>query len=393
MQVVTVIDGLGFGGAERSLAELLPGLVEHEVQPTVACLRRRDGGVEGEVLAQGFDVRFLPRGPMERIAALRGVIRDVSADLVHTSLVESSLVGRWAAAGTRVPVLTSLVNQSYTAERRADPHVNRLAVGAVRQFDRWTARHLTTHFHAITHAVKRWAVAELRVPPERVTVVERGRDPHRLGEATPERKLAGRERLGVSRDADVILAVGRQEFQKGHRFLLEAMEPILRARPSTVLLLAGREGAETAHLRTLAKRSPISEAVRFLGFRDDLPDLLAASDLFVFPSLWEGLGGAVIEAMALGLPIVATDLEPVREVVEDGRCATLVPPRSPQSLASAIVSLLDDRDRARVLGGQGREIYLRRFTLQRSTERMVELCRQVTTVPPARATADGLGMV
>jgi glycosyltransferase involved in cell wall biosynthesis len=158
------------------------------------------------------------------------------------------------------------------------------------------------------------------------------------------------------------------------------------------LLLAGREGAETAHLRMLAKRPPLEGAVRFLGFRDDLPDLLSASDLFVFPSLWEGLGGAVIEAMALGIPIVATDLEPVREVVEDGRCATLVPPRSPQSLASAMVSLLEDRDRARLLGGTGRDIYLRRFTLQRSTDRMVELCRRVTNIPAARATADDLGV-
>jgi glycosyltransferase involved in cell wall biosynthesis len=117
--------------------------------------------------------------------------------------------------------------------------------------------------------------------------------------------------------------------------------------------------------------------VRFLGHRRDVPEILAAADVFAFPSLWEGLGCSVLEAMALGLPIVASDLEPIREVVEDGRCAVLVPPRTPGALASAISSLLDDRPRAEDLGREGREIFRRRFTLERSTQRMVELCRRV----------------
>jgi glycosyltransferase involved in cell wall biosynthesis len=94
--------------------------------------------------------------------------------------------------------------------------------------------------------------------------------------------------------------------------------------------------------------------------------------------------------MALGLPIAASDLEPVREVVEDGRCAELVPPRGSDELAAAIVSLLGDRPRAAALGARGREIYLERFTLERSTERMVELCRRVADPARAHATRDGL---
>ncbi len=268
--------------------------------------------------------------------------------------------------------------------------MSRVAVGVVRTLDRSSARHLTTHFHAITHAVKRWAVASLHVPAERITVVERGRDPRRLGEPSQARRAAARERLEVPDDADVLLAVGRQEFQKGHRYLLEAMVRVLRVRPTAILLLAGRPGAETAHLRAMAEQPALRSSVRFLGHRDDLPEVLAACDLFVFPSLWEGLGGAVIEAMALGVPIVTSDLEPVREVVEGGRCAVLTPTRSATALASAIGSLLDDPVRARNLGERGREIFLDRFTLQRSTERMVELFRTVADVPDARTAADGI---
>jgi glycosyltransferase involved in cell wall biosynthesis len=388
--MLCVIDGLGFGGAERSLAELLPGLSAAGIEPTVACLYRREGGVEGDVLAQGFDVRFLPAGRSARVRALRGLIRDARPGLVQTTLAEATLTGRFAAAGTRVPVLTSLVNQLYTPERMADPHVRASAVRALRAVDVWSARHLTAHFHAITRSVKRWAVATLRVPGERITVIERGRDAVRLGDRSPARRARARASLGLSDESDVIVAVGRQEYQKGHRFLLEAMPAVVAARPSAVLLLAGREGSETPHLRAQAERPELAGAIRFLGHRDDLPDVLAASDLFAFPSLWEGLGGAVLEAMALGLPIVASALEPVAEVVEDGRCAALVPAGDPGTLASAITSLLRDPDRAAALGVEGREIFERRFTLERSTERMVELCREVAGAgAPAAAPGGG----
>jgi glycosyltransferase involved in cell wall biosynthesis len=390
VRVLCVIDGLGFGGAERSLAELLPGLVEAGIEPTVACLKRRPGGVEDDVLAGGFDVRFLPPGWVGRTRALRGLIRDVSPSLVQTTLAEASLVARFAAAGTGVPVLTSLVNQSYNPEKLTDPHVRPNAVRALWAVDAWSARRLTAHFHAITWAVKRWAVEALRVPSDRVTVIERGRDAGRLGLPGPGRRAEARARLGIPADAEVVVTAGRQEFQKGHRFLLDAMSRVAAERPSAVLLLAGRDGAETDHLRTLANRSPLDRVVRFLGHRDDLPDVLAASDVFAFPSLWEGLGCAVIEAMALGLPIVTSDLEPVREVVEDGRCADLVPPRGSDELAAAIVSLLSDRARAAALGARGREIYLERFTLERSTERIVELYRRVADPARGRATNGGL---
>jgi glycosyltransferase involved in cell wall biosynthesis len=388
VRMICVIDGLGFGGAERSLAELLPGLVAAGIEPTVACLHHREGGVEREILEQGFDVRFLPRGAAARVRTLRRLIREVSPALIQTTLVPSSLVGRFAAAGTGVPVLTSLVNQLYTPERRSDPHVNLVALRAVRRVDRWSARHLTTHFHAITHSVKRWAITDLGIPAERVSVIERGRDPARLGKPSEQRRAHARAQLGLAADAEVIVAVGRQEFQKGHRFLLEAVATVAARRPGTVLLLAGRDGAETKHLRALAGRRSLDSVVRFLGHRHDLPEMLAASDVFAFPSLWEGLGGAVIEAMALGLPIVASDLEPVREVVEDGRCAVLVPPRSPDGLASAISSLMEDRARARLLGMRGREIFVQRFTLERITERMVELCRRVANAAAAPVTDD-----
>lgn len=383
MRIVSVIDGLGYGGAERSLAEMLPGLVDAGVEPTVVCLSRRDGGVEPDVLARGFDVRFLPAGRARRLRVLRHIIGSVRAEVVHTALAEASFVGRVATRGTGIPVLSSLVNQSYTLARRDDPHVHRLGLTAVRAVDRFTARHMTDHFHAITHAVARSAVETLSIPPGRITVVERGRDHRRLGDPGGERRARIRSVLRIPEDARVLVTVGRQEFQKGHRSLIAALPRIVAAHPTAVLLIAGRDGSETPLLADMARRSAVGDHIRFLGHRDDLPDVLAGSDVFVFPSLWEGLGGAVIEAMALGLPIVASDLEPLREVTESGRGADLVPAGDPIALAEAVTSLLADRSRARSLGTAGRAIYFARFTLDRSVEGMVALYRRVARGEPA----------
>jgi glycosyltransferase involved in cell wall biosynthesis len=121
----------------------------------------------------------------------------------------------------------------------------------------------------------------------------------------------------------------------------------------------------------------LAERVHVVGHRQDVPDLLAGADIFAFPSLYEGLGGVVIEAMALGLPIVASDIPAVREVVEPGGNALLTRPGSAPGLAEALAQLLDDRNRAAAFAKRGRSIFLERFTLERSTANMLQLYEQV----------------
>ena len=117
--------------------------------------------------------------------------------------------------------------------------------------------------------------------------------------------------------------------------------------------------------------------IHLLGYREDVPELLAAADLFAFPSLYEGLGGALLEAMAAQLPIVATKLPAIECVVEDGRNALLIERATVAPLATAIVDLLTDREKAGAFGRRSREIFEERFTLDRCGARMVEFYRQV----------------
>lgn len=375
MRVLYAIEGLGTGGAERSLAEMLPLLAAGGVEPEVVCLFRRQGAHEA-VEAAGVPVTVLgARGWAGRLRELRRRLRRRRPDLVHTMLFRTDLLGRLAAAGTGVPVLGSLVGTPYAAVRLGDPRIDPRRLRLARRADSWTARRLCRHFHAVSHAVAEAAVRDLGVAPERITVVPRGRDPERLGRGSPERRAESRRRLGLGDDQRVVVTAGRHEFQKGQLDLVAAMARLAGGeREGPVLLIAGREGTSTLELRAAA--APLGRRVRLLGHRDDLPDVLAAGDLFAFPSRYEGMPGAVIEAMALGLPVVASDIRPVREVVEPGVSALLVPPGDPDSLAAAIDAMLTDHRLAGAAGRRGRALFEERFTLERSVHGMLDLYRR-----------------
>jgi glycosyltransferase involved in cell wall biosynthesis len=376
LRVLHVIDSLGAGGAERSLAEMLPHFDEAGVSSTVVCLKHQQPGIEDDVRTAGHDVRILEsRRYVTRALELRRVLGTVAPDLIHTTLYAATIVGRLAALAKPPVVLTSLVNTPYEAVRGGDPRWGNVAGRAVQLVDGFTARHLGDHFHAITPAVKAAAVRDLRLPAQRITVVERGRDTARLGEPSPARRHAARVALGFSDADEVVVSVGRQEFQKGHEHLLAAVPELLARRPGAIVLIAGKSGQSTQRLRAMA--ADHGDRVRLLGHRDDVPEILAAADVFAFPSLFEGLGGSVLEALALGVPVVASDLDALDGVIDHGVTGVRVPPADPAALAVAIGSLLEDRPRAVALGEAGRRRFLDRFTLEHSVEGMLRLYRDL----------------
>ena len=373
-----VINSFLAGGAERSLIELLPVIRAQDVRLIVACLYRREVGFEDEVREAGFDVRVLPGSNLtSKTLALRRLIKEERPDVVHTALFESDLAGRLASIGLRVPVMTTLANTAYDDARLGDPNVNKRRLQLVKLVDGLTARHLTQHFHAVSQAVKDSTVERLGVPADRITVVKRGRDETRLGERTPERRRRVRRALGLADDAEVLVAVGRQEYQKGHRHLIDAFPAVIEARPRARLLVVGREGHASRDLDTRVAALGLEKEVTILGHREDVTDVVAACDLFVFPSVYEGLGGALIEAIGLGLPVVASDIPAIREVVRHGENADLVPPADSEALARAIVGLLSDRDRLRSYAERSRQLFDEEFTAQTSNQRLIELISRV----------------
>jgi glycosyltransferase involved in cell wall biosynthesis len=159
-----------------------------------------------------------------------------------------------------------------------------------------------------------------------------------------------------------VLSIGRFVAEKGHRHLLEAAARIERTRPGVHWVLVGAGELEAALSRE-AQALGLASQVHFTGWRDDVPDVLAVADVFVLPSVNEGFGRVVVEAMAMARPVVATAVGGVPEIVRDGETGVLVPASDPRALADTVRSLLDDPARAARLGAAGRACAESRFSL------------------------------
>ncbi|WP_126641111.1 glycosyltransferase family 4 protein [Embleya hyalina] len=375
MHVLQVIDSVDrVGGAERAAVAMAPGLIRRGVTLDVAYLLDLDG-FQPELVEAGASLFGVHRG--SRVGSVRGlarVIRDRRPDLVHTTLYEADIAGRIAALATGVPVVSSLVNTSYGAEMRTQPGIRPWKLRAAQGLDAASGQGVR-RFHALTEHVADVMSRRLRVRRSRIEVVPRGRDPEALA-AARERRAHTRAELGLGADVPVLVTAARQEYQKGLDVLLAAFASVRREVPDAVLLLAGPPGGQTESLRRtaagLAGDSPDgAEPVRFLGYRDDVPDLMGAADVFVLPSRWEGLGSVLIEAMGVGTPIVTSDLPPVREITGAGDCAALVPPDSPEALATALVSALTEREKTAMRADAAYRRFGEEYTIDSVCDRMV----------------------
>lgn len=371
MRLLYIIDSLDQGGAEQSLVDLAPHLANEGVDLTIAVLR--PGGML-EPRAQSAKARIIHVQPTDRrrqrVERLQDVIEEHRPELVHTTLFEADVAGRVAAARRSVPVVSSVVNTAYTPDHRRAPGLRPYRVLLAQATDLATAQ-LVRKFHTNAASLVAPMSRRLLVPRRRWEVIPRGRDDDVLGTWSAGRRTAVRDALGIGDEGPIVLAAARHEYQKGLDVLLDAISIIRRDQPDVTLLLAGRDGNRTAALRYQATRLGLDDNVRFLGKRDDVPDLMVAADVFVLPSRWEGLPGAVIEAMALETPVVATDLPGVREVLGPELLrSVIVPVGDAGALASRIVETAD-RDQA-AWTASARERFLRRFTTRRIASEMVD---------------------
>jgi glycosyltransferase involved in cell wall biosynthesis len=370
MHVLYLIDSLVEGGAERSLVGLARRYAERGVKLDVAYLHDR-AGLQGELTRANANLYCLAGsgGRLGWIGRLTKLIRRLNPDVVHTTLFEADQAGRISSRLTHVPVVSSLVNIEYGLDQLSDPGLKRWKVRTAQLLDVITARNVR-RFHAVSRHVADAMAARLKIPRDHIDVVPRGRDPVELGIRTHERRAAAREKIGVDPNAALVLAAARHEYQKGLDILVDAIPAILRTAPGARLVIAGRDGGQTEQLRTTIAKSNLEHAVLFVGARSDIPELMCAADVFAFPSRWEGLPGAILEAMALEAPIVASDIPPVREVVGDSH-AILVPPSRADALAVAILESLSTPSEATARAQRARLRFLDRFTLDEVADGMI----------------------
>jgi glycosyltransferase involved in cell wall biosynthesis len=227
--------------------------------------------------------------------------------------------------------------------------------------DRLTWR-LATMWTANADAVAKVLVDREGVHRTRIAVIPTAVDAERFGPRP--RNLEIRRRLAVGPDDVLLVSVGRLDRLKGHDTLIEALRLLASTRPNVQLVLVG-DGPERAALESRVAGARLESRVRFAGATSDVASYLSASDLFVLASNTEGMPGAILEAMALALPVVATAVGGTPEAVLDGETGLLVPPRDPLALASAIGRLIDDPELRRSMSLRGCARAIESFSIER----------------------------
>jgi glycosyltransferase involved in cell wall biosynthesis len=209
---------------------------------------------------------------------------------------------------------------------------------------------------------------------KRITTIANGVDVQRF--EGPGDKAGLARSLGLDASSLFIAAAGRLTEQKGHRYLVEAATPVVRAYPNAHFLLMG-EGELRPELERRIQEAGLVDHVHLLGVREDLPFLLASADLFALPSLWEGFSIALLEAMAAGKPVVATAVSGSDEAMIPGETGWVVPPRDGKALADAMLEALSDPPGARAMGLRAREKVAKDFSAQKQAREYLALYRSV----------------
>jgi len=352
--ILHVISALTTGGVQHQLAKVVTHYDRGQFDPTVCCLSRKgeigreleEAGIEVEVLGDrvsGFRFRTL--------RSLYGHLRRQPVAVLRAHKYRSSLYAVLAGRMAQVPVIVPSFHLPQPARKRRRRCLIRLLC------------HWSDRVVAVSSAVAQNLVGEIGVPADKIQVIHNGVDLDDFRDL-PQRQEA-RRRLGLSEHDWILGAVGRMKRQKGFEHLLRALPHLEEGGLRDYQLLMVGEGPLRPSLERQVQEMGLGQRVKFLGLRRDVPELLRAMDLFVFPSLWEGFGTALVEAMLAEVPVVASDLPCIREIIPDEDFGWLVPPGDEEALAQGILRALQDSERAADRIASARERAREHFSLHK----------------------------
>jgi glycosyltransferase involved in cell wall biosynthesis len=361
IRIAFCITDLDPGGAERALVQLVTRLDRLRWAPAVFCLAG-PGQLADELRAAGIEVtcfgarHWRSAGVVFRLAR---ALRQFQPQIVQTFLFHANLAGRVAARLAGIKVVVSGIR---VAERRS-----RLPLW----FDRWTNALVKVNV-CVSQAVANFSIEHAGLPRQKTIVIPNGVEVARFTSAGAS-DLA---QFGIPAGSRAVLTVGRLDPQKGLDDLLAAAALVAPRYPEAHFLIVG-EGPERKRLAEAISARNLGDRVRLAGWRADIPEIMAAASMLVLSSHWEGLPNVILEAMAAGLPVVATEVEGVSELVMHGKTGLVVPPRSPEKLAAAIERSLTSPDESRAFGAAGRARVASDFSWEQMTSRYAALYESI----------------
>lgn len=366
LHVLHLIDGLAVGGAEVLLRETAAGLLRRGYQVTVGY--STPGPLVADLEKLGLKPVQLSR--MARIdptllVGMVKLIRSEQPHVVHTHLFKSDFHGRLAARLAGAPVVVSTLHN-------ADIWARRWPLGMLYGA---TGRYFADKVIACSDEVREYHLKHTGLPAEKTLTIENGVDLAPF-QGREQDGLRIRSEFGFAHDAPVFGIIGRFKPQKDHATFLQAAAQVLRQVPSARFLVVG-DGPLRPELEEQARSLGLFPALVFAGLRSDIPAIMAAFDVLVFSSRWEGLPVTLLEGMAASRAVVATAVDGIRGVAVPEQTALLVPPGNPDALAQACISLAYQPDVRQAMGQAGLERVRQRYSLEAMIERTLGLYHQL----------------
>lgn len=362
IKILQVTPDLGIGGLPKLVVDICKNIDKSIFDISVFCFKKCEEEFTPELIKNNIGVHFPSRENNRRSSYLNffqlyQFIEKDSIDIVHTHNTAAFVDGIIAAKMARVPI------NIHTDHARLYPDKRRY------MFAEWLFSHFTTKIVAVSEHTQDELIKYEKISPHKIQVIPNGIDETEYNLNTNNRK---KEELGIQENYPILGLGVRLTEQKGVTYLIQSMVSIINKFPKALLLIAGG-GPLQENLEREAKRLGLSQSVKFLGFRLDMPAILNILDIYVLPSLWEGLPLVILEAMAAQKAIVATAVGGTPTAIINERSGLLVNPRNPEALAQAIIRLLEDPSLAAHLAKNAYQRYQEKFTIQKMVSQYEKL--------------------
>jgi glycosyltransferase involved in cell wall biosynthesis len=365
INILHIMSKLPVGGVENQLLMILGKYDRRKLCPLVCSLSDK-GEIGKEIEDSGIEVfslhKLKHRFDWTIVKDIYNLIETRNVKIVRTHQYHANLYGRLAAWLAKVPCIVASVHNVYTVDRKIHRRI----------MNKFLSR-CSDKVVAVSETVKRDVLTYDGLAEDKVKVIYNGIDTDRF------LNLNGgliRSKLDISSEAPVVGTIGRLTLQKGQKYLIDAVSTLREKFPQIVLLIVG-DGPLRGELENYIRTLGIDRNIILLGTRRDIPPLLSAMDIFVLPSLWEGLGTALIEAMAAGKPIIATDIPAIREIINSEKVGILVPAKDSKAIASSVELLLDNKTLAETIGNSAKKRAFSHFNLDNTVQRYTSLFEDI----------------
>lgn len=363
IRILFITVGLEIGGTEKMIVRILRNINKHRYDVSLCCLEKK-GPLHHEIERGKIDVLYLniPKRPLlyslllhfVAVVRLFLILRKKRFKIVHSFLPRANIISRIAGYMAGVPIV---ISSNRTSRIRKKYYL----------FLDWLTSPLVDKITAVSNAVGRYTIKKMKMKRDKIAVIENGIDFKNL-----EIEHYRKEDWGINSNTDVIGIVGRLVPVKGHKCFLRAAQIIKRESPHVKFFIVG-DGPERERLKQMVRDLDLIDNIVFTGMVQNIFKFIKIFDILVSCSLWEGMSNSILEAMAMGKPVVATQVGGTPEIVIDGVNGFLVPSKDACLLASKVLILLRDRELCQRMGESGKIIVKERFDIKHTIRKMEDM--------------------